>query len=493
MTPSDVKIVAENINDFIEVPDGINRLRKAVLALAVSGQLVEQNEKEGSAEEFLNQITVKRNSSLNSQPLSDIQFEIPTSWKWVRLGALIDFKIGKTPPRKDPEYWSQGQIPWVSIADLRDGATVSTTKESVNDKALDKVFGGYFAPKGTLLFSFKLTIGKMSILDMDACHNEAIAAFFTHNDTLRDYLFTILPALNLTTRTANAIKGKTLNSETIGLIEVPIPPLEEQKRIVEKVQSVMKQLNELESQKNERDMVRSRLTQSAMKALGSVDSKIAFDHLIELIKTSQDIKELENAILSLVMTGQFTQSYSSTEKPEMWEEKKLDDIAEITSSKRIYKNEYSNQGIPFYRISEISALADGRQIKGELFIDTKRFQEIQERFGAPKTGDVLLTAVGTIGKIYIVREQDTFYFKDGNVLWFRNLNGVNPDFLKLVLTHAIGQMRNISNGAVYKALTIVKLKELKFMMPPLPEQKRIVKKVEELVKMLNSVRSIIDA
>lgn len=80
--------------------------------------------------------------------------------------------MGKTPPRKEIEYWSNGALPWVSIADLVADGTVTSTKECVNNYAAEHTFKGKISKAGTLLMSFKLTVEKVSILGIDAFHNE---------------------------------------------------------------------------------------------------------------------------------------------------------------------------------------------------------------------------------------------------------------------------------------------------------------------------------
>ena len=96
---------------------------------------------------------------------------------------------------------------------------------------------------------------------------------------------------------------------------------------------------------------------------------------------------------------------------------------EITSSKRIYANEYKSSGVPFYRGKEISEKQLSSSDVGELlYISREKFEEIKSKHGVPLEGDLLLTSVGTIGNPYLVKEGEEFYFKDGNITLFRNFN-----------------------------------------------------------------------
>lgn len=149
-------------------------------------------------------------------------------------------RIGKTPARGETTFWSNGIYPWVSISDMSDYGKVSETKEKVSRKAAQIQFGE-ISPIGTLLMSFKLTVGRTSILDIAAYHNEAIISIFPYIDEdhmTRDYLFYILPFISNLGDSKDAIKGKTLNSQSLYKMLLPVPPLHEQKRVVQKIEEL---------------------------------------------------------------------------------------------------------------------------------------------------------------------------------------------------------------------------------------------------------------
>jgi type I restriction enzyme S subunit len=177
-------------------------------------------------------------------------------------------------------------------------------------------------------------------------------------------------------------------------------------------------------------------------------------------------------------------------KQKGWEEIELQKVVEITSSKRIYKSDYVTEGVPFYRTKEISELDDGRDIKTELFISEAKFKEVKDKFGAPKEGDLLLTAIGTIGKMYVVQKDHKFYFKDGNILWLRNFKNIDSDFLKLVLRLGIQGMQDLSAGSAYKALPIIKLKKMEVALPSVAEQQKIVTKLDKLSEKIRTLREL---
>lgn len=160
-----------------------------------------------------------------------------------------------------------------------------------------------------------------------------------------------------------------------------------------------------------------------------------------------------------------------------WKKVKVGDCCEVTSSKRIFFSEYVDSGVPFYRSKEIIETSNGQAISEPLFISQEKYDEIKEHFGAPQQGDMLLTSVGTIGIPYIVRDKDYFYFKDGNLTWFRNFSDeLDPKYLYFWVKSPEGQgvLNNTTIGSSQKALTIASLKGLEIPCPPVTVQKRIV-------------------
>lgn len=160
---------------------------------------------------------------------------------------------------------------------------------------------------------------------------------------------------------------------------------------------------------------------------------------------------------------------------------KLGELVEITSSKRIFAKEYLNEGIPFYRGKEIIEKFNNQEISQKIFISEDKYLEIKNKFGVPQKGDLLLTAVGTIGVPYIVKDEK-FYFKDGNLAWFKNFNGINSFYLYYWLLSSKGkqEIKKRLIGSSQQALTISELKEFNIKVPPLFIQEKIVYILERL-------------
>ncbi len=156
---------------------------------------------------------------------------------------------------------------------------------------------------------------------------------------------------------------------------------------------------------------------------------------------------------------------------------KVGDLCEITSSKRIFASDYQEFGVPFFRGKEVTEKYNGKlDVTTELFISEEKYLELKSKFGVPKPGDMLLTSVGTLGSTYIVKESDRFYFKDGNLTWFKNFRGLNSHYLQYWLQspEGQGQLRKSEIGSSQSAYTIANLKEMQISLPPVNEQLRVV-------------------
>ncbi|ETR68175.1 MAG: type I restriction-modification system specificity subunit [Candidatus Magnetoglobus multicellularis str. Araruama] len=167
-----------------------------------------------------------------------------------------------------------------------------------------------------------------------------------------------------------------------------------------------------------------------------------------------------------------------------WKEVALGKIAEITSSKRIFYADYVSNGVPFFRSKEIINKYNKQDIQTELYISEHKYTEIKNKYGVPEKNDILLTSVGTLGIPYLVKKNEEFYFKDGNLTWFRNINStfVDIDYLYIWLQSSIGKQKldEITIGSTQAALTIRGLKTVEILLPPLPEQQAIASVLSSL-------------
>lgn len=154
-------------------------------------------------------------------------------WETVDLKTLCEINMGKTPSRSNPEYWSEDET-WVSISDLKGEKYISQSKEGISRKAVTES-NIRKVKEGTLLYSFKLSIGKVAITKKDLYTNEAIVAL-PIKDTNKlhlDYLYYAIQNVDLTGIGDKAVKGITLNKDKLERLKIPLPPLHIQKQIAD--------------------------------------------------------------------------------------------------------------------------------------------------------------------------------------------------------------------------------------------------------------------
>ncbi len=177
-----------------------------------------------------------------------------------------------------------------------------------------------------------------------------------------------------------------------------------------------------------------------------------------------------------------------------WTAKKLGDLYDIGSAKRVHKKDWKSEGVPFYRAREIVKLARNGSVDNELFISEEQFAEYKALKGAPATGDLMVTGVGTLGICYLVKEHDRFYFKDASVLWFRPKREVEARFIEYAFqTPQLISQSNDGSGATVGTLTIGRAQDLALAFPPLEEQRRIVAVLDKAFEGLDRARKNTEA
>lgn len=176
------------------------------------------------------------------------------------------------------------------------------------------------------------------------------------------------------------------------------------------------------------------------------------------------------------------------EIPETWAWCRLNNLATIQSSKRVFEKDYVSEGVPFYRSKEIGNLYRGEAVRTELFITNEHYKELSEKYGVPTSGDILITSVGTIGNTWICDDRK-FYYKDGNITQICSNTYFDSEYVEAYLHCPFFESNTKSTvaGTAYSALTIIKLKNMLIPLPPLNEQKRIIKELKRLIPCINKL------
>jgi type I restriction enzyme S subunit len=306
------------------------------------------------------------------------------------------------------------------------------------------------AHSGDILISVRAPIGALNIAKSKCCIGRGLAAISTNNEEDRNYIFHLLRAKNdKLNQQGTGSTFKAIGRKILEEIEVPIISLDEQKLSVQLLDLVEKNIKKRQSE---------------------------LDQLDNLIK------------------ARFVELFGDPiENTRGWNLVELGELTGIGSSKRIFEKEYVTDGVPFYRTKEIVELSKGNSISTELYITRERFSEIKGMYGVPEAGDLLITAVGTIGVIWIVDGKNDFYFKDGNIIRVHGSKRFNSVYMKNLLENLIAEhKRKMSFGTAYAALTITDLKKFKIYDIPMDVQNKFADFVQQVDKSKAVVQEALD-
>ena len=169
-----------------------------------------------------------------------------------------------------------------------------------------------------------------------------------------------------------------------------------------------------------------------------------------------------------------------TQRGEGWVKKRLGDVFAIGSSKRILETEWTSSGVPFYGGKEIVKLAKFGAVLSNSYISEEKYRDYASKYDMPRQGDILITARGTIGVGYVVQEGDKFYYKDGNIISMREKTPTNPHFMLYAFrSNAIADQLGDLAGTTVRHLPIEKAKELVLMMPGFTTQNTVVEQIRK--------------
>lgn len=205
--------------------------------------------------------------------------------------------------------------------------------------------------------------------------------------------------------------------------------------------------------------------------------------LLEQIKLEKDQLIKDKKIKKSKPLPEITEDEIPFEIPESWEWVRVNDIFNVKSAMRIHQTDWQSSGIPFFRGRELVQLIKTGNVDFDIYISKELYEKNKEKGGVPSKNDILVTAVGTIGKSYIVKGTKPFYYKDAYILCFENIANIYPEYIKYCLDspYMQNEIHRDSMATTVAQLTIIKAKEMLVPFPPLEEQHRIVAKIEEIL------------
>jgi type I restriction enzyme S subunit len=281
--------------------------------------------------------------------------------------------------------------------------------------------------------------------------NQRVCRLAPKDSIDKDYLFYFMPvALKRIEEKTPFVTVKHLSAKELNKIEIPVLPLEEQRKIAE--------------------------------TLSKVDELIAF-------------REQQLAKLDELVKARFVEMFGDCKtNPKNWKTKALEKIANVGSSKRVFVEELQDSGIPFYRGTEIGALAEKKAVIPALFITEEHYKQLCETTGKPQKGDLLMPSICPDGRIWIVDTDEPFYFKDGRVLWV-HLTSANYNSVFLLYTlkdRIMTDYASIASGTTFAELKIFALKKCKVFDVPLELQNQFATFIERVDRQKQTVQQSLE-
>ena len=347
---------------------------------------------------------------------------LPNGWEWCNLEDIVcELKYGTS-----EKSLSVGKIAVLRMGNITNVGTIdySNLVYSSNNEDIKL----YSLEKDDLLFNRTNSsewVGKTAIYK-----KEQPAIYAGYLIRIRpilifsDYLNTVMNSsyyrnwcYNVKT---DAVNQSNINAQKLSQLMIPIPPLKEQERIVVEV---AKWISLIDTIKNSKEDLQTTIKQAKSKILNlAIHGKLVpqdpnDEPAIELLKRiNPDFTPCDN--------GHYT-----FDVPSGWITTNLGSIFNVVSAKRILKSDWKHSGVPFYRAREIAKLSIYGLVDNELYISEEHYNSLKEKFPVPKASDIMISAVGTIGKCYIVKESDKFYYKDASVLCLCNDYQINAKYI----------------------------------------------------------------
>ncbi|MDZ7640968.1 MAG: restriction endonuclease subunit S [Desulfurivibrio sp.] len=518
---------------------GIKKLRELILELAVRGKLVPQDPADEPAATLLKKIAaekarlVKEGKIKKPKPLPPVgedeqPFGLPVGWEWTTLPVVASYGPGKTPSTKNSEYWTDQKhgFPWANIADMAHFGIIRETTKHISTEAAKEVFKGEPVEPGTILMSFKLTVGKVSINEIPLYHNEAIISLAPYAGVVREYLFKILPTRALAGNTKGAIKGNTLNAGSLAQILIPLPPLAEQHRIVEKVDELMALCDRLEQQTSDQLAAHETLVETLLDTLtSSADAtELAANwtrlqtHFDTLFTTESSIDHLKQTILQLAVMGRLVPQDPNDEPASALLKKIAAEKDRLVKAGKIKKTkplpEISEEEKPFTlpdgwewcRFPDIGELARGKskhrpRNDPSLYIGGKTplvqtgdvaradrkittFTALYNQAGVEqsklwKAGTLCITIAANIGDTGILGFDACF---PDSVVGFTPFDDrLENEYFEFFLRTAKKNLEEFAPSTAQKNINLEVLQNVLVPLPPAKELVRIVEKIDKLI------------
>ena len=487
----------------------LSSLRQQILDRAIRGQLVPQLPEEGTAEELYQQIqaekkalitngTIKKEKPLEPIQEEDIPFEIPATWKWVRLGDCTNFGQTKQKARAidiSDDTW---------IADLEDiekssgrllRRIISKERKIAGDKTIFK--------KGDILFSkLRPYLQKILIADESGVCTSELVPFTSYGAIEQKYLVYVLKspsvdsAINISTY---GMKMPRVGRDTMLNLLIPLPPQEEQTRIVRKIEALFSALDTVESSKKRISAIQTELTKRILnqaiqgKLVPQLPEEGTAEELYQQIQAEKKRLIAAGTIKKEKPLPPIEEKDLPFDIPETWKWVRLDDLVRKNIKRGKAPVYTEKSGVAGFS-QKCNSKRDGINLSLARYLDEAKLTLYNTHdFLVPNDIVINSTGEGTLGRVGIFQETDNpnniKIVPDGHVTIIRSATPVLPLYLYHYLKSRQSILEDACGGSTHQTeLRPQFLRELLIPLPPLKEQKRIVAKIEELLTLCKSMQ-----
>ena len=471
--------------------------------------MAKNNKVEISLEEKLKQALV---------PVDEQPYTIPSNWVWTRLGKVNEIITGNTPSKNESSFWENKDIFFVKPDDLSQGRHLSFSKECIDKRAIKKV---RMLPKNTTLICCIGSIGKVAYSEVESCSNQQINSLVAKENCVYPlynyYLVNSIFFQSQMLENSSATTISILNKSTTEKLFFPLPPLNEQKRIVEKLDFLFEKTKRakeiIEEIKVDIENRKISILDRAFK--GTLTSKWRNENktsdVKELLKTinEEKIKKWEEDCLQAEKDGNKKPKKPIIKEvkdmivpvdeqpyklPDSWVWVKLNNLCDVKGGKRIPKGEeFSNEKTKnvYLRVTDFDNYSIN-QSKLKYISD-----DLAEKLKNYKisTEDLYLSIAGTIGKVGIIPYELDKSFLTENAVKLTNLSNTtdNKFLLNCLKTNFIQNL--ISNSITSSGqpkLAIFRIENFFIPLPPLEEQQEIVRVLDEVLENENKVKELLE-
>ena len=368
--------------------------------------------------------------------------------EYVKLEEICTIVSGGTPSRSKPNYWNNGNIPWIKIKDMKskyiDSAEEFITEEGLNNSSTKML------KRDTILYSIFATLGEVGILKIDACTNQAIAGLSLKEDSniLKEYLYYYLKSKKKDVN--NLGRGVAQNNINLSLLRkfrIPVIPLHQQEKIIGVLDNVSNTINNYER---------------------------------------------EIYLLDELVKARFVEMFGDLRVNDKgWKYYKLDELTELITDGEHATPKRTTQGI--YLLSARNVLNHQLSLEDVDYIDYDEFSRISRRI-VPREGDVLISCSGSIGRCCVVPKNIKFQMVRSIAL-LRFKSNINPVFAEYMITsdYLQDQINKSKTASSQANLFQGKIKSLKGVVPPLELQNQFASFVEEVDKSRSRIQKSLEA